>query len=232
MDTDYKKLVEFWNQSFVISHDDKKNMKDAIKTENDWKDLAPSSKLFDVLISFKDLDNVLDYGAGSGWASIIMAKSGVKHIDAVDVAKNSIEMIKFYSEIFEESDKIKPILIDETWLGKQDSNKYDGLFCSNVLDVIPYDMAKDIVKQCARIVKKGAKVIFSFNYYIDPKAMEQKGFSVSDSYIYINGILRLNSIDEVGWTNLFKKYFQVEKIDYFAWPGEEKETRRLFVLRK
>jgi len=31
---------------------------------------------------------------------------------------------------------------------------------------------------------------------------------------------------------MFKPYFKVEKLDHFAWPGEQKETRRLFIVKR
>ena len=231
MNNDYINLVEFWNKNFAISVEEKEEFKNSIK-DDDYLNLAPSKKLFDVLTLFKDKKHVLDYGAGSGWASIIMAKSGVDKIDAVDVATNSQGMINIYASCFNVIDHIRALTIDDKWLKAQEANQYDGIFCSNVLDVIPLDMAKDIIKEVHRIVKDDGLVVFSFNYYIDPQLMEQKGYKVSGSQVYIDNVLRLNSLSDEEWQKQFNKYFDLERLDYFAWPNEEKETRRLFVLRK
>ena len=48
----------------------------------------------------------------------------------------------------------------------------------------------------------------------------------------MNGVLRLTSLSDEEWKDLFAPYFNVESLTYFSWPGEEKETRRLFVLKK
>ena len=85
MKNDYINLVEFWNQSFLLSEEGKKQISQIDKND-DYSQLAPSLKLFDALKEFKGLENVLDYGCGSGWASIILAKSNVKQVVAVDVA--------------------------------------------------------------------------------------------------------------------------------------------------
>ena len=230
MNKDYLNLVDFWNKSFNLDEDARKQLKVNINIE--YKFLAPSIKQFEVLEGFAGCNNVLDYGCGSGWASIIMAKSGVKQIDAVDVASNSKDMVNLYSEAFNVGSIIGAYTVDENWLSAQDDNKYDGFFCSNVIDVIPLEMAKEIVKQSARVTTKEAKVVYSLNYYIDSELMAKKGFNVEGSLVYIDGILRLNSLDDEEWSNLFKQYFKDVKLIYYSWPNEEKETRRLFILSK
>ena len=232
MNKDYLNLVDFWNKSFKLDENAKKELKSSINVDTDYKDLAPSRKQFEVLESFKDCKLVLDYGCGSGWASIIMAKSGAKQIDAFDVACNCEEMVSLYSEVFNVSNIINPQTIDEAWLSKEIDNKYDGFFCSNVIDVIPLEMAKDIIKESARITTKDAKVVYSLNYYIDPKLMEERGCKVDNSLVYIDGILRLNSLTDEEWSSLFKQYFKDVKLIYYAWPNENKEARRLFILSK
>ena len=232
MNKDYLNLVEFWNNSFKLDEDNKAQFKASVNINTDYKFLASSIKQFEVLEGFAGCNNVLDYGCGSGWASIIMAKSGAKQIDAVDVASNSKNMVSLYSEVFNTSNIIKANTIDEAWLSLQDDNKYDGFFCSNVIDVIPLEMAKEIIKQSARVTTKDAKVVYSLNYYIDPQLMAKRGFNVEGSLVYIDGILRLNSLDDEEWSNLFKQYFKDVKLIYYSWPNEEKETRRLFILSK
>ena len=156
MNDSYKTLVEFWNKGFVLTDEDRKEIESSTRTEEDLKGFAPSPKLFDIACSFKGKDNVLDYGCGSGWASLIMAKFGANKVTSVDVAPNSIEMLNCYKKAFGVDSIIDAFAIDENWLASQE-NKYDGLFCSNVIDVVPLEMSKEIVKNAAKAVKKGAK---------------------------------------------------------------------------
>ena len=228
----YLNLVEFWNQNFVLSDEDRKQIMNQINPEEDYRQLAPSQKLFDVLSVFKGLSGVLDYGCGSGWASIIMAKLGVKNITAVDVASNSIEMTNCYAEAFEVKEQIKCISIDEKWLRNQKEGDYVGFFSSNVIDVVPIEMAKDIVKNSAKVLRKNAIAVFGLNYYINPKEMEKRGCVVDGPHVYINNVLRLTSLKDEEWLDIFKEYYNLVSLSYFAWPGEEKETRRLFVLKR
>ncbi|MBO4667523.1 MAG: class I SAM-dependent methyltransferase [Bacilli bacterium] len=232
INNDYYNLVSFWDKAFEIKEEDKKKVLAEINSEEDYKELAPSKKQYDALLEFKDKKDVLDYGCGSGWASIIMAKNGISHIDAVDVSNNSIEMMKLYSEAFKVSDKIKTFQVDEKWLENQENEIYDGFFSSNVIDVVPLPMALDIIKESSRILKKGSLVIYSLNYYIDPKVMEERGCKVCDKQIYIDGVLRLTSLTDSEWTDIFKKYFTDINLSYYAWNGEKEERRRLFIMKK
>ena len=93
-------------------------------------------------------------------------------------------------------------------------------------------MAKEIVKNAAKAVKKGARVVFSLNFFIPTKMMEDKGHKVEGPHVYIDGVLRLTSLTDDEWASIFKEYFKIIRLDYFAWPGEVKEARRLFVLEK
>ena len=232
MKNDYLNLVEFWNQNFILSEEDKNQILTQINPDEDYKQLAPSQKLLDVLSVFKGKSGVLDYGCGSGWASIIMAKLGVQNITAVDVATNSIEMTNCYVEAFKVQDQIKSIYIDENWLKNQKEGEYVGFFSSNVIDVVPIEMAKDIIKESARVLQKGGIAVFGLNYYIDSKEMEKRGCIVDGLHVYINNVLRLTSLKDKEWLDLFKEYYELVNLSYFSWPGEEKETRRLFVLKR
>lgn len=230
MKNDYLNLVEFWNNAFLMNEEEEKQL--AQINPNDYPQLAPSKKQFDVLKSFKGKENVLDYGCGSGWASIIMAKSGAKKITSVDVANNFLTMLDAYKKAFKVEGSIITIAIDEKWLSNQKEATYDGFFCSNVIDVVPLEMAKNIIKESARVTTKDALVVFSLNYYIDPSIMKEKGYEIDGNRIYIDGVLRLLSLTDEEWTIIFKLYFQDVSLIYFAWPGESKETRRLFILKK
>lgn len=227
----YFNLVEFWDEAFKMSKDDKRELLSQINPDEDYKTLAPSQKQFDCLTSFNGFQHVLDYGCGSGWASIIMAKSGTKKIAAVDVSKNSIEMTNCYAKAFQIEDIVDEIFINENWLKQQKSGSFDGFFCSNVIDVVPLDMAEEIIKESARVVKKDARVVFSLNFYIEPKLMLERGAITEGPHVYLNGVLRLTSLKDEEWLEIFKKYYELVSLDYFAWPGEQKETRRLFTLK-
>ena len=228
MNEKYTKLRDFWDSAFLLSPEEKEKYRLELKSE-DYIEFAPSENLANACLTLKG--NVLDYGCGSGWASIIMAKHNIS-ITSVDVSKNGIDALKFYSDVFEVNDKINAFTIDENWLSKEEDNKYDGIFSSNVLDVVPNDMAISMIKEFSRISKKGATIIIGMNFYIDKDMASSRGLELnSDNELYVDGVLRLLNKSDEEWKKEFSKYFTVTKIEYFAWPNEKVEKRRIFYLK-
>lgn len=230
MDNINKNLIHFWNDKMKLDERDKReylNYKD-----KSLMDIVPSKRLYDKVVELKDCKNVLDYGAGIGWASISLGLLNC-HVDAVDMGDNIINTIEFYREAFHEHDNVKAFKIDSSWIKNVSSNTYDGIVCSNVLDVIPLETAKEILFHFHRILKENSKVIIGLNYYISlEQAKESKMELVDGHSLFIDGILRLSSYSDLEWMDLFSMYFTVEELSYFKWDGETKEARRLFVLKR
>lgn len=224
-------LIEYWNSSIMLSEKDKdEERKNKVR---DYKDLAPSEKLFQAVGELGRCKRVLDYGCGSGWASIVAAKSGCTDVTAVDMGQNIIDALDFYADLYEVKSRIKSIKISSDWLGMVPSDTFDGFVCSNVLDVVPVEVSKEILKETARIVTKDAKIVMGLNFYMSKELAESRGMNLVDGkYLFVNDVLRLVSMSDEEWVELFKPYFKVEKLDHFAWPGEQKETRRLFILKR
>ena len=222
-------LIKFWDVAIALTPEQKEEMKQY--KGMDAKELAPSEKLFNAIKTLGKCQKVLDYGCGNAWAGIIANKNGCKDVTAVDLGEKIIDAAKFYANLCEAN--INAFVIKPDWLKSVQSNTYDGLVCSNVLDVLPIETSKEIIEQIARITKKNAKVIIGLNFYMPPEAAKQRGMDlVEDKYLFVDNVLRLLSLSDEEWKELFLPYFEVEQLDYFAWPGEQKETRRLFVLRK
>ena len=221
-----KTLIKFWDNALKLSQEDKDNIK-ASMSDDSYLEFAPSKKLANALDNLLTADKILDYGCGNAWASLILAKKGAKYIKAVDTSKKGIESAKFILDTYNVSDVVDLEVIDESWLEKQTPNSYDGIVCSNVLDVLPLDVSKQIIFNLHNILKKDAIMVVGLNFYADPKVKPLE----EDKYIYINGVLRLLSLSDKEWKMLFEPYFEIVYLDYFAWPGEDSERRRLFVLK-
>lgn len=226
-----KDLIHFWNKNMNISIEDKKEYDNSLEKSID--DIIPSKKLYDEVITLSSCKKVLDYGCGTGWASLSLASHSNCFITSVDLGENIIDSLLFYKNAYGIKGNIHAFKIDASWLSNLEDNTYDGIICSNVLDVIPLETALDIIKNFSRILSKNGKLIIGLNYYLPKeKAKEfQMDFRL-DRYLFQDGILRLSSLSDEEWKNIFLKYFKIEKLDHFSWPGEEKETRRLFVLRR
>lgn len=233
MRKDYEKAKSFWNTAFAMDDDAKKEAKTSVDQDNDWKQMAPSERLFEAARSMGKRKKVLDYGCGRGWAAIIAAKSGCTDVTAVEVSENAVETAAFHVKLFGVEENVTVSHVSDRWIAEASSETYDGIFCSNVLDVVPEAVAENILANLERIAQKGASVVIGMNYYMEPQDNPEKKMTVKNgNHIYLNDILRLVCRTDKEWTEIFSRFFTVEKMEHFAWPGEDKERRRLFYLRK
>lgn len=222
-------LVAFWNEAIKLPEDYKEEVRKA--TDNSVMDIVPSQKLYDAVKELGSCKKVLDYGCGSGWGAIVAASNGCKDVLAVDLGKNITDAAKFYADVLGANTKTE--VIDENWIKNVPACTFDGLVCSNVLDVVPLETAENIVKEMARITTSDAKIVIGLNFYMSKEMAKKRNIElVDDMYLFVNDVLRLSSLSDDEWKIIFAPYFEVVKLDYFAWEGEEKESRRLFVLKK
>ena len=233
MSSTYNDAVKFWNQAFEMSEEEKDQFIKELDPENGWKELAPSEKLMDVIIEhLSSCQKVLDYGCGEGWAGIALSKSGCRDVTCVDVAENAVRLAAFLGDICDADSGFKAECVSTDWISKEKEASFDGVFCSNVIDVLPEDVAENIIKNIARVAAKDARIIISMNYYRKAVSDPDKGLEVKNgNEIYLNGILRMVSRTDEEWSEILGNYFDIERIDYFAWRGETEEARRIFILR-
>ena len=223
---DYETLLAHWDRAFSVSPEQEPD------PEEDWKDLAPSVKLREAAASLGRCRNLLDYGCGSGWAGVIAAKSGCPRVVCADPAPGAARAAERCAERFGVSDRVEALAISDAWLAAQPAGSFDGLVCSNVLDVVPPEMAGDILRNAARVLVPGSPVVVGLNFYMPPEAAEKRGTPLADGVkLYVSGVLRLVSRTDDQWREIFSRYFDFIGLDHFAWPGEETERRRLFFLR-
>ncbi len=226
--TDNETLMAFWENALTLSEDEKKEI--LASGEGDWKDLAPSEKLFQAAASLGTCRHVLDYGCGHGWAGIIAAKCGCAHVTAVDVVPGSIAGARLYASKYGAEPELLHVSPD--WLRTVPEGTYDGIICSNVLDVVPEDTARTILEGLWHAARAEARIVIGLNYWLDPQIARERGMDLQENRLYVDGVLRLVTRRDEEWTELFRPWFTVRKMDHFAWPGEETERRRLFELTK
>ena len=230
---DYEAAKRFWDTAFAMDSEAQQKVEDAVDRDNGWKQMAPSEKLFEAAKTLGNRKKVLDYGCGRGWAAIIAAKSGCNDVTAVELAANAAESAEFYAKFFDVGECVKVQHVSEDWITQVAERSYDGIFCSNVLDVVPQEVAETITQNLARIAQENASVIIGMNYYMEPKDNPEKTMTVKNgNCVYVDNILRLVCRTDEEWTETFSRYFIVEKLEHFAWPGEDTERRRLFYLKK
>ncbi len=231
MDKHNYALIDFWDKAFTLTEEQQAEARK--QAAEDWQELAPSEKLFKAACSLGQKKKVLDYGCGDGWASVIAAKSGCTDVTAVDAAPGAVQAARFYTEVYGVKEHVHAVCGSADWLESIASDTFDGLICSNVLDVIPSETAETLLREFARITTRDADVIIGLNYYLSQEAAATRGMELTDgNRLYIDGVLRLVSRTDEEWSQLFSPWYTVERLEHFAWPGEPEETRRLFWLRK
>ena len=229
---DFENAIAFWDSALSVTDEQKKELEESVG-EEEWQDMAPSKKIFDAISEAAKHGRMLDYGCGDGWGALTAAKLGCPDVTAVDMAAKAIEVAKLYMKCFGVDDVVKAEAIDEKWLAGQPDESYDAIFCSNVIDVIPLEIAEDILDNASRILKKGGRAVIGMNFYMSPETAKERGLDVKeDRYLFSDGVMRLSLVSDEEWTKILEKRFAVEKLDHFSWPGEEKEGRRLFILSK
>lgn len=228
---DNEALIEFWSSAFAMSDEE---MAEALSQDPGSPDqLAPSQKLCEAARSLSACKKVLDYGCGNAWAAIIAAKYGCGDVTAVDPARGAVIAAEFMAKLFGAEDKVHTECILCDWLGSVPEGTFDGFICSNVLDTVPPETADRIIRDSARATAQNASVIIGLNYYMPPEAAAQRGIELEEGcMLYVDGVLRLVSRSDEEWARLFSPYYEVERLEHFAWPGEETERRRLFYLKK
>lgn len=223
-------LAAFWNQAIALTPEEKEELR---LNKTPLEELAPSEKLFLAAKSLGESQRVLDYGCGNGWASIIALSSGCPSVIAVDLGPDIIDAAKFGASLYAVEDRLEAFVVDPDWLEKVPSESFDGIICSNVLDVIPTGTCMQILRNLSRVAKKDAKVFIGLNFHMSPEMASSRGIVLEEGkYLIQNGVLRLTSHSDEEWREIFLPYFDVVSLEHFAWPGESKETRRLFSLKK
>ena len=234
MDKKYNDSLKFWNSAFDMDDKAKEEYAEKINPETDWRNLASSDKLADIIINnLSDKKRVLDYGCGEGWAGIILKKSGCEEVTCVDAAENAVKLASFFRDIFKISEGFTAQCVSTDWIEKSPEVVFDGLFCCNVIDVVPEEAAENIIKNIARITTDDAVILIGMNYYIEPVSCPEKNIEVRNkNELYVNGVLRMVSRTDDEWKKIFERYFNIDSVEYYAWPGEEEEKRRVFCLSR
>ena len=224
----YKESLKFWNRELQSSEEDYAD----IDAGTDWRNLE-SETLCAIFDQITNLDNVLDYGCGSGWADVYLIKNGSDRITAVDVSENGIASAKLYAKAFGVEDRIEHKVVQTDWLEHQAEEIYHNAICINVIDVVPDEVSDSIIANLRRVCKKGGQVIVGMNPYFEKEMFSNRDNFVFDgAYMYVDGILRLNNHTDEEWIKRMEKYFTIEKTEYYR-MNQEKEgvKRRLFFLR-
>lgn len=99
--------------------------------------------------------NILDFGCGSGAASVILAKFGAKKILGVDIDAGRLDIAKLRIRDYGFNDRIEVCLLKDTKSLPFKNNSFDIVICNAVIEHIDPKERKFYIKELWRLVSPG-----------------------------------------------------------------------------
>jgi len=119
----------------------------------------------------------------------------------------------------------------ETLSNFQDG-EFDGIILSNVLDVMPANIANEAIQELNRVLKDQGFWFIKVNPFYSRDEIEEIEYTEIGANMYVeNGVLRLRQESTHYWINYFNKLGKIERILFFEYPWQE-GLNRLFLVRK
>ena len=203
MNKAYERETEMWNQVFKeCTPVDLRNLDLQVETMFD-----EALKLF-----AEKTTNVLDFGCGTGDISFQYLQYQPTHkVLGIDASKTGIE---FATETARLSDYKTATFLEGTdhTVKQLEENSFDGVILSNVLDVMPKDVSKEVVEDLERVLKPGGYENMGNNIYED------------------NHIMRLRQATTNYWKERFARFGKEIIYLEFEYPWQE-GMNRLFVYQ-
>jgi ubiquinone/menaquinone biosynthesis C-methylase UbiE len=217
------KLIDFWNHQFE-SVEPMELSKEDFPVEKDLnrllKAVGDTSK------------KVIDVGSGWGYG-IIAAKllgSMIEEGYALDPSQHALHA---YQETLDKTHitGLKGICGTHEELKAFTENTFDGVICSNVLDVVPLETSMEIIDEIKRVLKSQGLCLLKFNFFLDDALIERIHMEKIDEDTYtINGVIRgLNKTTDA-WISIFSDFQLIEKAEFDRIPNGPKD--RVLLLRK
>ena len=203
---------KYWNQIFDTSDYDYKKL----ARKDSWQSFIDDANK-------KNIKSVLDLGSGGGHWSIILARTGIKEITAVDFSDIAISKLIKWAEEENLIIKTKVCSIQDYY----DSCKYDMIICNSVLDHLFLTDIKKVLKNIANMLDKKGSAYISFD------ALEENDDDNNNYILLENGyrqysdgmIWKYFNEDEI--RDLLSKYFVIDK---FIGTGDSRKN--IMVRRK
>jgi len=215
-------LIAFWDKNFEKLTPEKVEITDIPE---------------DVLSGyFKQLgnqcENILDVGMGSGYGVFTAALAGtkVKNIIGIDPSENAVKYVNGVVNL-SGLHNIECFLGDHSLLSDWRAESFDGIICSNVLDVVPSETSDKIASEIVRLLKPGGLFLLKLNFYLTDELIKKLNMvEIEENGYSINGIMRgLNrTIEE--WKNIFDGFSVLEESEYERIPNGPKD--RIVLFRK
>ncbi len=218
-----EEVISFWDRHFH-------NLKAMAIAKSDIAINTPLDECLQILGD--SCDEVLDIACGNGLALIEAKLIGGKMRSGVgfDSSKNAIENANEIVAMSKIAD-LRFEVGDESFLSKISDSSFDGIFCSNFLDVIPDSLTLKVIEEIKRIIRPNGLILLKFNFYLtDDLIARLKMDQLAPSCYAINGVFRANNKTTETWISLFNGFEVVKQAGFQRAPGLPED--RLLLLKK
>lgn len=198
---DYNQTIGYWdtvfNQAKLRLLESEKSGYPLLDDALDWLSTTSSK--------------VLDFGSGSGAMLAYLAKRKDGHFHGIDVSPQAID---FSKRLFE-MNQLKKGYFEVGSVGslsEYDSQTFDAVILSNVLDNIHLNDALVIIQETTRLLKTKGKLLIKLNPYLDDDAVANQDLNrlADDFYLEPSGLYLLNKPD-IFWLNILAKDYTIHK---------------------
>ncbi len=174
-------------------------------------------------------DSILDFGCGDGTMLFLCARNGTKHHIGIDLSEVAIQKAR---------ERAKQMPLGEYsfnhgslgQLGQIENASMDAVILSNILDnLYPEDMHA-LLKEVARVLKGGGKLLVKLNSWVTPEEIRDWEIDIIDGDLLDDGMLLLNYTTEA-WTEIFQREFHIAEFFNVEFP-EYEQINRMFCLTK
>lgn len=120
---------------------------------------------------------------------------------------------------------------DESYFESIEDESYDGVICSNFLDVIHSELSEKIVLEIKRILKPNGYFLLKLNFYLnEPLIRKFKMIEIEQDTYQMNGVIRSYNLSTETWINKFNP-LKVLSIDEYQ-RAEHLSKDRIILFKK
>lgn len=220
---EYNNETSLWNSIYKESHSAD------LRKQNlsvEW--------MFDAGLLFlaQNTKKVLDFGCGSGDILFQYHQYAPENYGVgIDLSKEGIDSA---NETLQKSDYHNLDFL-QGGMEKLETfrqGEFDGIILSNVLDVMPENVAQNLLNQASRILREGGYWFIKLNPYYTDDELKSFGYRQIQPHLYDeNGVLRLRQETTEYWKKILKEYGTIENYVEFCYWWQS-GMNRLFLIKK
>ena len=235
------------NCSSSSSNIDDTIRRDYNRSINMWNDVYSKCKIvdlkgkslsvepmFDICLDIfaSECKKVLDFGCGTG--DVIFQCYEFGNIDSglgIDLSETGIEFAKKFASV-NKYNNLDFKVGDISYFDNFADGSFDGIILSNVLDVMPKDVALKTFKRLTDLLAPKGLMFVKLNPFYEKSDMKEWGLTqIKDNLFEENGVLRYRELDTASWKQSFEKHYEIIRYLEFPYPWQE-GMNRLFLLQK